>query len=399
MIIGPDLFTPENKNGNNKTTFNILKKNTLLDGDFYYPSNGMMQSEVPGEDFSHIQIKPIEGCATRELSGLGKIASLFSKRPFLCEPRSMIRAFYKAIENKIDDYQLILIFGLNLSDITHFLSNEQLKKVVIVPIDCLSFFYNSRIGFEDNLIKKIVWKWDQFKAKKYESQLYSKISKNLFVSPEDARFANSLSGSTNCFFIPYGVDEKSLNKGYTGNSFVTEKDQLIFTGNFNYGPNIAGAVFLAKEVLPKILARLPNVELVLAGGSPCDEVKNLASENIRVTGFVESLVGELSASRIFLSPIFFGAGVKTKVLEAMYLERVVVGTKESFFAISGEDDKDFIVVKNNFDPNSWYESIISILENSQKTKSISEAARATIIKNHTWENSREKYNDFFRRVV
>lgn len=393
MVIGPDLFFPENKNGVNKTTFNILKNNPLLEGDFFYPERGAASLVDMPEGFDWFKVHPIAGCGNKSPGLVGKISSLISPRPFICEPRSTSKSFYNSIKNKTKGYDLIIIFSLNVSDVTSFFTREELSKTVLVAIDCLSFFYDSRIAQEKNIIKKLVFKWDQFKAKSFEKKLYSRLSRCLFVSPKDAEYGNKLSGKDSCSGVPYGVNVESLNSEYNGDKFSVDKIKLIFTGNFDYGPNITGALFLVNEVLPILKKEIPNVEIVLAGGNPVEEVRILEGENVRVTGFVKSLVDEISSSQIFLSPIFFGAGVKTKVLEAMFLERIVVGTPESFYAIEGSPDSEFLTVNDKYNPAAWAEIIANAIGNN----TIPTNAKKSILENHTWENSQKIYNDYFKK--
>ena len=59
LFIAPDLFVPENKNGTNKTIFNILKENEYLSVDFLYPSLSSEPIELE-QEFSNVNLIPVK---------------------------------------------------------------------------------------------------------------------------------------------------------------------------------------------------------------------------------------------------------------------------------------------------------------------------------------------------
>ncbi|NML14167.1 glycosyltransferase [Azohydromonas caseinilytica] len=95
--------------------------------------------------------------------------------------------------------------------------------------------------------------------------------------------------------------------------------QLIFVAGFGHPPNVDAARWLVKEVMPKVWAREPDVQLSLVGSKPTAEVQALASAQVAVTGWVsdEQLAELYTRSRAAVVPLRFGAGVKHKVVEAM----------------------------------------------------------------------------------
>ena len=49
------------------------------------------------------------------------------------------------------------------------------------------------------------------------------------------------------------------------------------TGLMHYRPNIDGAVYFVREILPHILASRPNAVFYIVGAGATDELKRLAS--------------------------------------------------------------------------------------------------------------------------
>jgi glycosyltransferase involved in cell wall biosynthesis len=100
---------------------------------------------------------------------------------------------------------------------------------------------------------------------------------------------------------------------------LRDREGLVFVAGFSHPPNVDAALWLVREVWPKIRAVYPDVRLDLVGSDPTDTVRALQGDGITVTGFVtdEDLAARYAKARVVLAPLRYGAGVKGKVVEAM----------------------------------------------------------------------------------
>lgn len=100
---------------------------------------------------------------------------------------------------------------------------------------------------------------------------------------------------------------------------LPQRADLLFVAGFAHAPNVDGAQWLVREILPRIQAKVPGVRLNLVGSNPTAEVWALAGEHVTVTGYVtdEELASYYERSRVMVAPLRFGGGMKGKVLEAM----------------------------------------------------------------------------------
>jgi glycosyltransferase involved in cell wall biosynthesis len=62
---------------------------------------------------------------------------------------------------------------------------------------------------------------------------------------------------------------------------------------------------------------LPEVQFQVVGSDTPAEIRNLASENVQVLGFVQDLQPLLDEARVSVAPLRYGAGVKGKVNQSM----------------------------------------------------------------------------------
>ncbi len=94
---------------------------------------------------------------------------------------------------------------------------------------------------------------------------------------------------------------------------------IVFSGVMNYGPNVEGALWLAREVWPIVRAARGDAQLVLIGASPSAEVSRLASPDsgVVVTGTVPDIRPFLWQAAVAAAPLQLARGVQNKVLEAV----------------------------------------------------------------------------------
>lgn len=92
---------------------------------------------------------------------------------------------------------------------------------------------------------------------------------------------------------------------------------LLFVGAMSHPPNVAAAVRLARDVLPRVRARHPDATLVLCGRAPDAAVRALASAQVTVTGTVPDTRPFLDAAGCYVNALTDGEGSSLKLPEAM----------------------------------------------------------------------------------
>ena len=123
---------------------------------------------------------------------------------------------------------------------------------------------------------------------------------------------------------------------YVWDSFPPERDfgyekreGLLFVGGFAHPPNLDAVLWFLKEVFPRVRAEEP-VNFYVAGSKVPDELKALdnPAAGIHILGFVsdERLAELYQSCRLVVVPLRYGAGVKGKVIEALYYGAPVLTT-------------------------------------------------------------------------
>lgn len=99
---------------------------------------------------------------------------------------------------------------------------------------------------------------------------------------------------------------------------VEREPRVVFTGVMNYAPNVDAAMWLAREIWPRVRARHPRAALDIVGASPTPGVQALAdaAQQITVTGSVPDVRPYLWRARAAAAPLRVARGIQNKVLEA-----------------------------------------------------------------------------------
>lgn len=105
-----------------------------------------------------------------------------------------------------------------------------------------------------------------------------------------------------------------------------QREGLVFVGSYTHLPNRDAAHFLAEEVLPLVHDRLPEVPVHLVGSFPTDDVRGLASEHVKVLGWVGDLAEIYHRARLCVAPLRYGAGMKGKLGQSLAYGLPVVTT-------------------------------------------------------------------------
>ena len=162
-----------------------------------------------------------------------------------------------------------------------------------------------------------LWEADARRAEALERRITSQYDLTVVVSDEDAA---CLDGRV--AVVPNGVDLERFQP-----TPLPPDPRLIFSGSFNYEPNIDGATWLCEEILPSIRERIPEATAVIVGREPDERVRRLERIPGVETHFdVPDIRPFLENSRVAMVPLRQGSGTRLKGLEAMAAGRPIVGT-------------------------------------------------------------------------
>lgn len=114
----------------------------------------------------------------------------------------------------------------------------------------------------------------------------------------------------------------------TSGSTPAVPGRILMVGAFWYAPNANGLEWFVKEILPKLVDSMPEVELHVVGQSGAH--MQFGSDRVRLRGFVPDLAAEYAEAALVIAPIHFGGGTQIKVVEALAYGRPVVASEFAY---------------------------------------------------------------------
>ena len=217
--------------------------------------------------------------------------------------------------------------------------------------------------------------------KKIETELISKSNVVFYPSQVEIDEVRKLFPDASAEVVPaYIYNSNDVMSHFEG--FSRRKD-ILFVGGFGHRPNIDAVVWFVEEIFPKIVSEIPDIKFYVVGSNPPDVIKNLQSNQIVVTGFIsdEELERYYRECKLVVVPLRFGAGVKGKVIEAMYYQVPIVSTDVGVEGL--QDIESYIVTANN--GQEFANAVVSLYNDTEKLEQLAANSREYVRKHFSKE--------------
>ena len=173
-------------------------------------------------------------------------------------------------------------------------------------------------------------------------------------------------------------------------------NDLLFVGGFNHQPNEDALLWFCNEIFPQVCSKIKGIRLHVVGSCMPDSVRSLASDNIITHGFLsdEGLCALYKSVRLSVVPLRFGAGIKGKILEAMYQGVPVLTT--SIGAEGIPESNECLLIHD--DADAFAKSLINVYDDESRLASMQDHAQS-VIRNYFSRDAVLQIvkNDFLKR--
>jgi GT2 family glycosyltransferase/ubiquinone/menaquinone biosynthesis C-methylase UbiE len=228
------------------------------------------------------------------------------------------------------------------------------------------------------------------KWKEIEFELFNKADVIYVVSCYEEQLLKKEFPNKTIRTIPVYIFD---NKQDVVNPYENRED-ILFVGGFNHKPNIDAVLWFVKDIFPRILNKYPAVKFYVVGSNPPETIRQLQTNNIIVTGFVtdEELQNLYNHCKLVVVPLRFGAGVKGKVVEAMYYQVPIVTTSIGAEGLSNIED--FIIIEDK--PEDFAEKVIKIYHNKEEWTRLSQGSYNYVLNTFSTKAALEIVSKDFR---
>jgi sugar transferase (PEP-CTERM/EpsH1 system associated) len=230
------------------------------------------------------------------------------------------------------------------------------------------------------------------KLRRYEKQLAQSFDYCTVTTRGELEEFKKLDATVPSMVIPNGVD----NGYFQLNSKAHNGHVIVFVGRMDYFPNIDGAEYFARQILPIIRCRFPDATLQLVGSDPTQAVRGLAMvPGVTVTGHVPDVRPYVLDATVTVAPLRLARGTQNKILESMAMGIPVVATAAAAKGVAAIAGQHLLV---SDEPNEFAAEVIRIFEDQSLRKSLSESARRQVKEAHSWPRSMQILDELLDRA-
>jgi glycosyltransferase involved in cell wall biosynthesis len=212
------------------------------------------------------------------------------------------------------------------------------------------------------------WSWETYQ--KLELNYANQAEATVVVTEDEKQVLSSL-GVKNVWVIPNIHEEISLSEKVA----FDQRSGLVFIGSYNHPPNIDAVKWLCLEIMPLVWASRPDITVNLLGSNLKDEVKELASDKVIVTGYVPEVEPYFQKSRIFVAPLRFGAGMKGKIGQSLSLGLPTITTKIGAEGMGLIDHQDVLIADTD---EEFAQAVIELYDHRELWQKLADNSLETI---------------------
>ena len=261
-------------------------------------------------------------------------------------------------------------------------TSEYVKKYSNKPktldyMDVFSKGIERRKATDPFYMKPFLW-LEYMRLLKYEKNIFSYFKNKTIISKQDRDLVPHPDRSQ-IRVIPNGVDTDYFKPMARKKEF-----ELLFNGNMNYPPNVESVEFLVEKIMPYVWSRMPHVRLLISGASPNNRVKELESDKVVISGWVDDVRENYAKSKILVAPMQISIGLQNKLLEAMAMEIPCVTSALANNALGAKHNEQIMVAEK---PEQYALHIIELLQNEAKAKQIAGNGYQFALGNFNWRST------------
>lgn len=226
--------------------------------------------------------------------------------------------------------------------------------------------------------------------KSMELDLMRKASISYYPSNVEVDYIHTFDKKINAKAITAYVFEKFGNIDYNPDI----REGVLFVGGFSHPPNADALKYFLDNMWDEIYAQI-KAPFYIVGSNATDEIKALHNEakGIIFKGFVseEELKELYEKVRLVVVPLRYGAGVKGKVIEALYYNDPVITTSVGAEGIDNSYNQMLVADE----PGDFVEKCVNLYNDKEALKAMSKAADDYVRNKHSieavWEIIREDF--------
>ena len=282
---------------------------------------------------------------------------------------------YKVVRNLCFDIAVV-----DCSSMAQYVVDSNKPKIIdFVDVDYEKWLmYSEKANFPKNLVYKLEYN----RLKTFENYINSQFDCSIVISEREKSL---LSASEKVIVIENGVD---FEKFFPMEN--TAENTIIFSGAMDYYANVDGVLFFYEEIFPLIKDEVPEAKFIIAGMNPVKKVRQLASQDVVVTGYVPDMQSYVAQSTVVVAPLRIAKGLQNKVLEAMAMEVPVVATAAANRGIGAHHGTEIFVADA---PSAFATATVALLRDAALRRAVTVRAKQFVLEHFHWDTNLRRLDE------
>jgi glycosyltransferase involved in cell wall biosynthesis len=303
----------------------------------------------------------------------------------------------KIIRAQIQANSPDLIQATSLATASYLAGHKQITTSIIFHDNAFEL-YRDYYRYSQDVAHKVM-SWLVYRAYlNYEPKAYLKCDWALFLSQKNMLEMQGFTGDPRqARLLPLAVElEENHRSEQPGVDPLQEPNSLVFVGGFGPGFHKDAVLFFCRKIFPIILRHVPDARIYFVGENPSADMQRLSQPGrIIFTGGVPDVRPYIEKAAVYVAPLRFGGGLKTKMIEALSLSKAIVATS---VAITGLWDLGEDVFQIQDDPGSFAGAVVDLLQNDARRSRMGTQARKLFERSYTFKAVLPKILSVYREI-
>ncbi len=261
-------------------------------------------------------------------------------------------------------------------------SVDRSTRKALVFIDVNAHKFRRRLRYERSLNMRLRNFIDWLMMCRWEARYAEHFDTCVMMSELDAQRLKRRNPQLPTAVIPNGVDvdEKRPSPEQSHNH------DILLIGALSHPPWADAVHYFHDQIFSRVRTKLPDARMVIVGNAPL-HIQALASPQVIVTGWVESVESYYRQALLSVVPLRSGGGTRLKILESLAYGRAVVSTTVGCEGLDLVPDHDLLVAN---EPVQFAEQVVRLMLDGELRHRLVGNGRVTVENKYNWQTIADK---------
>ncbi len=334
-----------------------------------------LQSELPSELRHYQEIHHVD--VNNDITVKGAFLNLFSSESYHIsryQNKQFVEKLIKILqEEQFDVIHLETLYLTQFIDVIRRYS----KALVVLRSHNVEFEIWERLTEnQDNSVKKFYLQYLTRKLKRFEIRKLQEIDLLLAITQRDLKTFRSYGYLKAAKVVPIGLDTSDY---LAEEKNVYSNPSISFIGSLDWIPNMEGLDWFLNDIWPRLSDKYPELTFHVAGRNMSSNISKRNISNVFFHGEVKDAKEFINAHPITVVPLLSGSGMRVKILEGMFLGRIVITTSLGLEGIDAQHKNQVLIAETT---EEFIKAIDFCFEHPVQTQNISRRAQVFAARNY-----------------